>query len=90
MAGKPVTFEEVGEALKKVSKKDFQIVNVSKDEFAGKLKEDGYPPEFIGMWSFMINDYANGCLNFGSNDFSEILGRNPTSLESSLEEILKE
>lgn len=90
LAGKPVSFEEVGEALKKVSKKNFQIVNVSKEEFAGKLKEDGYPPEFIGMWSFMINDYANGCLNFGSNDFAEILGRNPTSLESSLEEILKE
>ena len=85
-----MTFEEVGEALKKVSKKDFQIVNVSKEEFVEKLKEDGYPAEFIGMWSFMINDYINGCLNFGSNDFSEILGRNQTSLESSLEEILKE
>ena len=76
--------------MKKVSKKDFPIINVSKEEFALKLKEEGYPEDFIGMWSSMINDYIKGCLNFESNDFYEILGRNPTSLESSLEEILKE
>ena len=53
------------------------------------MKKDGYPEPFIGMWAFMISDYISGCLNFETKDFYEILGREPTSLEESLKEMLK-
>ena len=53
------------------------------------MKEEGYPELIIGTWSFMINDYLKGCLNFESNDFAEILGKELPSLEDSLKEILK-
>lgn len=89
MSPKPLGFKEIGEALKKVSKKDFKIVDVSKDEFLANLKKDGYPESFVGMWAFMINDYISGCLNFESKDFAEVLGREPASLEDSLKEMLK-
>ena len=89
LSPKPLGFKEIGEALKKVSKKDFKIVDVSKDEFLANLKKDGYPEPFVGMWAFIINDYISGCLNFESKDFAEVLGREPASLEDSLKEMLK-
>ena len=56
---------------------------------AEKMKEEGYPEIIVGTWFFMINDYLKGFLNFESNDFAEILGKELPSLEDSLKEILK-
>ena len=89
LTGKPRNLKEIGEAIKKITKRDFKIIEVSKEKMAEKMKEEGYPDLIIGTWSFMINDYLKGCLNFESNDFVEILGRQLTSLEDSLKELLK-
>ena len=88
LTGKPRTLKEVGETLKKIAKKDFKIVDVPKEKMAEKMKEAGYPEYILGTWSFMINDYLKGCLNFESNDLKEALGREPTSLEDGLKELL--
>ena len=88
LTGKPRTLKEVGETLKKIAKKDFKIVDVPKEKMAEKMKEAGYPEYILGTWSFMINDYLKGCLNFESNDLKEALGREPTSLENGLKELL--
>ena len=56
---------------------------------AEKMKAEGYPEIIVGTWSFMINDYLKGCLNFETNDFAEILGSELLSLEDSLKELLK-
>ena len=88
LTGKPKTLKEVGETLKKIAKKDFKIVDVPKEKMAEKMKEAGYPEYILGTWSFMINDYLKGCLNFESNDLKEALGREPTSLEDGLKELL--
>ena len=71
LTGKPRTLKEVGETLKKIAKKDFKIVDVPKEKMAEKMKEAGYPEYILGTWSFMINDYLKGCLNFESNDLKE-------------------
>ena len=89
LTGKPRNLKEIGEAIKKITNKDFKIVEVSKEQMAEKMKEERYPELIIGTWSFMINDYLKGCLNFESDDFAEILGRQLTSLEDSLKELLK-
>ena len=88
LTGKPRTLKEVGETLKKIAKKDFKIVDVPKEKMSEKMKEAGYPEYILGTWSFMINDYLKGCLNFESNDLKEALGREPTSLEDGLKELL--
>jgi len=88
LTGKPRTLKEVGETLKKIAKKDFKIIDVPKEKMAEKMKEAGYPEYILGTWSFMINDYLKGCLNFESNDLKEALGREPTSLENGLKELL--
>lgn len=88
LTGKPRTLKEVGETLKKIAKKDFKIIDVPKEKMAEKMKEAGYPEYILGTWSFMINDYLKGCLNFESNDLKEALGREPTSLEDGLKELL--
>ncbi len=88
LTGKPRTLKEVGETLKKIAKKDFKIIDVPKEKMAEKMKEAGYPESILGAWSFMINDYLKGCLNFESNDLKEALGREPTSLEDGLKELL--
>ena len=87
--GKPRTLKEIGEAIKKITKNDFKIVEVSKEQMVEKMKKEGYPELIIGTWSFMINDYLKGCLNFESNDLPEILGRQLISLEDSLKILLK-
>ena len=89
LTGKPRNLREIGEAIKKITKKDFKIIEISKEKMAEKMKEEGYPELIVGTWSFMINDYLKGCLNFESDDFAEILGRPLTSLEDSLKELLK-
>ena len=89
LTGKPRSLKEIGEAIKKITKKDFKIIESSKEKMAEKMKEEGYPELIVGTWSFMINDYLKGCLNFESDDFAEILGRPLTSLEDSLKELLK-
>ena len=81
--------KEVGEALKKVTKKDFRIVEVTKEKMEEKMKDEGYDEYIVGTWSFMINDYLKGCLNFESNDLKDVLGREPVSLEEGLKELLK-
>ena len=88
LTGKPRTLKEVGETLKKIAKKDFKIIDVPKEKMAEKMKEAGYPEYILGTWTFMINDYLKGCLNFESNDLKEALGREPTSLEDGLKELL--
>ena len=89
LTGKPRTLKKVGETLKKVTKKDFKIIEVPKEKMAEKMKEEGYDEYIIGTWSFMINDYLKGCLNFESNDLKDVLRREPTSLEDGLKELLK-
>lgn len=89
LTGKPRNLKEIGEAIKKITKKDFKIIEISKEKMAEKMKEEGYPELIVGTWSFMINDYLKGCLNFESDDFAQILGRPLTSLEDSLKELLK-
>ena len=89
LTGKPRTLKEVGEALKKVTKKDFKIIEVTKEKMEEKMKEEGYDEYIVGTWSFMINDYLKGCLNFKSNDLKDVLGREPASLEDGLKELLK-
>ena len=89
LTGKPRTLKEVGEALKKVTKKDFKIIEVTKEKMEEKMKEEGYDEYIVGTWSFMINDYLKGCLNFESNDLKDVLGREPASLEEGLKELLK-
>ena len=89
LTGKPRSLKEIGEAIKKITKKDFKIIEISKEKMAEKMKEEGYPELIVGTWSFMINDYLKGCLNFESDDFAQILGRPLTSLEDSLKELLK-
>ena len=53
------------------------------------MKDEGYDEYIVGTWSFMINDYLKGCLNFESNDLKDVLGREPVSLEEGLKELLK-
>ena len=89
LTGKPRDLKEIGEAIKKITKKEFKIIEVSKEQMAEKMKEEGYPEIIVGTWFFMINVYLKGCLNFESNDFAEILGKKLPSLEDSLKEILK-
>ena len=70
-----------------LSQADIDKINSNNDEIGnpdwftgvteGESDKEGYDEYIVGTWSFMINDYLKGCLNFESNDLKDVLGREP-------------
>ncbi|MFD1417633.1 SDR family oxidoreductase [Companilactobacillus keshanensis] len=87
-AGKPVTYAELGQAVKKVTGKSFEFKSVSDDEYRQSMINSGFDEDtadiFVGMQEMMRDNE----LNVVSTDLPDILGHELTTLPDAVKEIL--
>jgi len=87
-AGKPVSYSELAEAIKKATGQSFEFKNVSDEEYRQSLINSGFDAGtadvFVGMQEMMK---ANE-LNVESSDLPDVLGHSLVSLPDAITEIL--
>jgi len=87
-AGKPVTYAELGQAVKEVTGKSFEFKSVSDDEYRQSMIKAGFDEGtadvFVGMQEMMRDNE----LNVDSTDLPDVLGHNLAILPDAVKEIL--
>lgn len=87
-AGKPVSYAELGQAVKEVTGKEFEFKNVSDEEYRQGLIDSGFDDMtadvFVGMQDMM----RAGELNVESSDLPDVLGHELTPLTDAIQEVL--
>ena len=91
LAGKPVSYREIGEATQTLTNKAIEIMPVTKDEFNSLMVDSGI--DQIGlMLGGAYQDYAlagnNGEAESTSDAFEQVLGHPLTPLAEALKELI--
>lgn len=87
-AGKPVTYAELGQAVKEVTGKDFEFKSVSDDEYRQSLIKSGFDEGLADVFVGMQDMMRDNELNVDSSDLPDVLGHKLTSLTDAIKEIL--
>lgn len=87
LAGKPLTYAELGKALQKATGNDFEIKQVSSDEYIAYLESAGSDHATAALFSSFQSPIDSGALDENSNDLEEVLGK-LTPIEDAIKEIL--
>ncbi|WP_125588353.1 SDR family oxidoreductase [Companilactobacillus jidongensis] len=86
--GKPVTYAELGQAVKEVTGKQFEFKSVSDAEYRQNLIDSGFDEMtadiFVGMQDMM----RDGELDVASTDLPDVLGHELTPLTDAVKEVL--
>ncbi|OQO69778.1 NAD(P)-dependent oxidoreductase [Enterococcus villorum] len=88
LSGKPVSYEELAETLKKVTGKQIEIISTDEQEFVKTLENAGFPESGAHMLAAIQNDIKNHQLDVSSKDFEKALGKPLVSLYEGLKELL--
>lgn len=87
-AGKPVSYAELGQAVKEVTGKDFEFKSVSDDEYRTGLIKSGFDEGTADVFVGMQNMMRDNELNVSSSDLPDVLGHELTPLTDAIKEIL--
>lgn len=87
LTGKPLTYAELGKALQKATGNDFEIKQVSSDEYIAYLESAGSDHATAALFSSFQSPIDSGALDENSNDLEEVLGK-LTPIEDAIKEIL--
>ncbi|TSO25559.1 NAD(P)H-binding protein [Lactobacillus sp. LL6] len=88
LAGASRSYEELGEALKKATGNDFEIKQVSEDEYIKYLEKTGLDSATAAMFASFQAPINDGSLEENTNDLAEALGRPVTPIVESIKEVL--
>lgn len=88
LAGKSRTYADLGQALQKATGNDFEIKQVSKDEYIAALEEAGLDHGTAAMFASFQDSIEDGSLNEDSDDLEKVLGHPLTPIEDAIKEIL--
>lgn len=89
LSGEPITYAELGQALKEATGQDIEIVASSDQIFVDSLAAAGLPQPVAEMFLTFQQDIKAGHLDVSSADFEKALGRPLTSHVEALKELLK-
>lgn len=87
-AGKPVSYAELGQAIKEATGKDFEFKNVSDSEYRQSLVKSGFDEGTAAVFSGMQDMMRDNELNVSSTDLPDVLGHSLTPLPEAIKEIL--
>ncbi|WP_125761646.1 SDR family oxidoreductase [Companilactobacillus hulinensis] len=87
-AGKPVSYAELGQAVKKVTGKSFEFKSVSDEEYRNGLIKSGFEPAVADVFVGMQDMMRSGELDVESSDLPDVLGHAVTPLNDAIREIL--
>lgn len=86
-SGPARTYEDLGKALKEATGKDFEIKQVTEDEYTVLLEKTGLPHDVAAMYASFQEPIDDGSLTNDSTDLENILG-SLTPLTEAIKEIL--
>lgn len=86
--GKPVTYAELGQAVKEVTGQKFEFKNVSDDEYRQSLIDAGFDEITAGIFVGMQDMMRAGELDVPSSDLPDVLGHEVTLLTDAIKEVL--
>lgn len=87
-AGQPLSYEELGAALQKVTGNDFSVKQVSHDEYVKALEKAGLDEATAGLFASFQSPIDSGDLDENSSDLTQALGRPVTPIEYAIKEVL--
>ncbi|WP_334329355.1 NAD(P)H-binding protein [Companilactobacillus sp. HBUAS59699] len=87
-AGKPVSYAELGQAVKEVTGKQFEFKSVSDDEYRQSLIASGFDEMTANVFVGMQDMMRSGELDVESSDLPDVLGHKLTPLTDAIEEVL--
>ncbi len=80
------TLEEIAGMLTEASGTEITYTDVSVDEFENTLKEIGLPEDQVAMSVMTAQTFVNGALDYTYDHLEQLLGREPTGVETFIEE----
>lgn len=81
------SYAEVAQHLSNISGKTIGYVSPSAEEFAQTMQAHGMPAEYIGLFSGFATAQALGELETVGTDLEKLLGRQPTSIQTYLNQL---
>lgn len=87
-AGPARTYEDLGHALQKATGNDFEIKQVSSDEYTEYLEKAGSDHATAAMFASFQAPIDSGALDENSDDLEKVLGHSLMLIEDAIKEIL--
>lgn len=87
-AGPMNTYEDLGKALREATGNNFDVKQISKNDYINELVATGLDQGTAAMFASFQDPIENGSLNHPSSDLANVLGHEPLSLTDAIKEIL--
>ncbi|WP_103664778.1 SDR family oxidoreductase [Gracilimonas amylolytica] len=87
-SGTTYTLTEITHLLNEVAGRNISYRDISVTDFRNALQKIGLSEEQIAMSLMTATTFANGALEFTSDDMKELLGRKPTGLDEFIKELI--
>lgn len=88
LAGKSLSYEELGKAIQEATGNDFAIKQVSQEEYTKSLEDAGLDSATAGLFASFQAPINSGDLAEDSDDLEKALGRPVTPIVESIKELL--
>lgn len=88
LAGKSLSYEELGKAIQEATGNDFAIKQVSQEEYTKSLEDAGLDSATAGLFASFQAPSNSGDLAEDSDDLEKALGRPVTPIVESIKELL--
>ncbi|MBO1305991.1 SDR family oxidoreductase [Enterococcus sp. 669A] len=88
LSGTPITYEELGQALQKVTDKEIEIISADDQGFVENMTAGGLPKEVAEVFLGFQKDIGNDVLDVASDDFEKVLGHPLSSREEAVKELI--
>lgn len=88
LAGKARTYDDLGHALQKATGNDFEIKQVSEDDYIAALEKTGLDHDTAALFASFQSPIDTGALDENSDDLEKALGHELTPIEDAIKEIL--
>lgn len=86
--GKPITYQELGQATSEALGKKCSIVQVSREDYIADLEEEGFDHSIASLYASFQEPIASGSLNETSSDLPLVLGHSLTDLTAAIRKII--
>lgn len=90
LSRKPVSVREIVAIIENLTSKKINVNNIDEETYSNILKSNGLPEPVVNFVVGLQNSIKNNSLDIESKDFETLLGEPTTSLEESVEEIVKQ
>lgn len=88
LSGRPLTYAQLGQALKEATAKDLALVHGTDEAFMAQFTDNGLPQSVAALFLSFQQAIDSDVLNQTNSDFETVLGKELTPLAQAIQELL--